>query len=54
MAQVARNLTDNGDGFLRDQRFLILDRDTKFTAQFRRILGDAGVAVVPTAFQAPT
>jgi len=53
MAQVARNLTDRGDGGLRDSRFLILDRDTKFTAQFRRILEDAGVEIVTTAFQAP-
>ena len=53
MAQVARNLTDRTDGALRDSRFLILDRDTKFTAQFHRILEDAGVEVVQTAFQAP-
>jgi hypothetical protein len=51
MAQVARNLAV--DGFLRKHRFLILDRDSKFTTQFRRILGDAGVEVVTTAFQAP-
>ena len=53
MAQVARNLTDRVDGFLRDAKWLILDRDTKFTEQFRRILDDAGVGVVTTAFQAP-
>jgi transposase InsO family protein len=53
LAQVARNLTDSHDGFLRDRRFLILDRDTKFTQQFRRILGDAGIELMPTAFQAP-
>ncbi|MFO1052736.1 MAG: integrase core domain-containing protein [Planctomycetota bacterium] len=53
MAQVARNLTDGVDGFLRAKRFLILDRDTKFTEQFRRILGAAGVTSVTTAFQAP-
>jgi len=52
MAQVARNLTGT-DGGLRERQFLILDRDTKFTAQFRRILKDAGVKVVTTAFQAP-
>ena len=52
MAQVARNLTGL-DGNLRDRRYLILDRATKFTAQFRRILDDAGVQVVQTAFQAP-
>lgn len=27
MAQVARNLTDYVDGFLRDRRYLILDND---------------------------
>ena len=53
MAQVARNLTDSVDGFLRDKRFMILDRDTKFTEQFQRIPEEAGVVVVTTAFQAP-
>ena len=31
MMQVGRNLTDPFDGFLRGKRFLILDRDKKFT-----------------------
>ena len=53
MAQVARNLTAFDDGFLRGTRHLILDLDTKFTAQFQRILTDAGVAIVRTAYQAP-
>ena len=53
MAQVARNLTDPVDGFLRDKRFLILDRDSKFTARFRRVLADAGVSVSTTAYRAP-
>ena len=53
MAQVARNLIDAEDGFLRAKRFLVLDNDTKFTEQFRRILGDAGVTPVATAIQAP-
>ncbi len=53
MAQVARNLTDDVDGFLRGKGYLIIDRDTKFTAEFCRILEDAGVVVVRTAFQAP-
>ena len=34
-------------------RYLILDLDSKFTAQFKRILHDAGVEVVNTAYQAP-
>ncbi len=35
------------------KRYLIVDADSKFTEQFKRILDDAGVAVVRTAFQAP-
>ena len=31
MAQMARNLTDGFDGFLRDSRYLIHDRDPLFT-----------------------
>ena len=36
MAQVARNLTDQVDGFLRDKKYLILDSDALFTQSFRR------------------
>ena len=53
LVQVARNLTDYRDGFLRGKRYLILDLDTKFTGQFTRTLHDAGVEVVRTAYQAP-
>ena len=53
MSQVARDLTDCVDGFLRDHRHVICDRDSKFTEQFRRILGDAGVKVISTPRQAP-
>jgi len=53
MAQVARNLTMLDDGFLRDMRYLILDRDSKFTAQFKSILEEAGVNTVLICYQAP-
>ena len=53
MAQVARNLTALDDGFLNGMRYLILDRDGKFTTQFKSILEDAGVKVVPICYQAP-
>ncbi len=53
VTQVARNLTDVFDGFLLEHRFLICDRDTKFTAQFKRILKDSGVEVILTSRQAP-
>jgi len=36
MKQIARNLTDAGDGFLRDALYLIHDRDPLFTAAFCR------------------
>jgi len=38
MAQIARNLSDSDDGFLRDARYLIHDRDPMFTRQFIAIL----------------
>ncbi len=53
MAQVARNLTDCFDGFLLDKRYLIVDNDSLFTTQFKRILEDAGVQPVLTAHRAP-
>jgi hypothetical protein len=31
MAQVARNLADHFEGFLRDHRYLIVDRDPLYT-----------------------
>jgi hypothetical protein len=43
MAQLARNLTDPGDRFLRGVQFIILDRDPLYTANFRRLLRDSGV-----------
>ena len=43
MKQIARNLTDVVDGFLRDTRYLILDRDPLYTAAFRKMLKDSGV-----------
>ena len=45
MMQVGRNLTDPPDGFLRGKRFLILDRDKKFTTEFRDLLEHAGTDV---------
>ena len=53
MAQVARNLTDTADGFLIDKRYLILDRDTKFTDEFRRLLRGAGIEWLRTPYRSP-
>ncbi len=47
MAQMARNLTDAFDGFLRAPvRYVLLDRDTKFTAEFQALLTAAEVKPV--------
>ncbi len=43
MTQVARNLTDADDGFLRGMEYIILDRDPLYTAAFRDLLQDSGV-----------
>jgi len=41
--QCARQLTDHCDGFLLGKRYLIHDRDTKFTQAFDQLLRDSGV-----------
>jgi putative transposase len=43
MQQCARQLTDPFDGFLLGKRYLIHDRDTKFTQAFDALLKDSGV-----------
>jgi transposase InsO family protein len=43
MQQCARQLTDPCDGFLLGKRYLIHDRDTKFTQAFDALLKDSGV-----------
>lgn len=53
MKQVARNLTDCVDGFLRRKKFLILDRDGKFSGAFRDLLRSAGVTPILCPPRAP-
>lgn len=53
MAQVARNMTDCVDGFLKGHRVLIRDRDSLFTAKFTSVLEGAGVRNVLTPVRAP-
>jgi putative transposase len=45
MTQIARNLTDPEEGFLRRTRYLILDRDTRYSDAFRGFLFREGVQV---------
>jgi transposase InsO family protein len=53
MKQVARNLTDVSDGFLSGKAFLIMDRDTKYTEEFRGYLDREGVKPVRCPVRAP-
>jgi transposase InsO family protein len=53
MQQCARQLTDPFDGFLLGKRYLIHDRDTKFTQAFEALLKDNGVKPIPVPPRSP-
>jgi hypothetical protein len=53
MTQIARNLTDAHDGFLRDVQYIILDRDPLYTATFRDLLRDSGVTPLRLPARSP-
>src|SRR5216683_2129914 len=46
MLQVGRNLIDAESGSMRGKGYLILDRDTKYTDQFRRLIRSSGTNVI--------
>jgi transposase InsO family protein len=46
MLQMARNLSDAEDGFLRRKKFLMMDRDAKFSEEFRATLEQVGIEAV--------
>jgi hypothetical protein len=53
MKQMARNLTDPFDGFLLGKRYLIMDRDAKYSTGFRQTLGSEGVEAVRLPARSP-
>jgi transposase InsO family protein len=53
MAQIARNITDANEGFLRGGRNLILDRDAKYTEGFRHALTREGVRLIRLPARSP-
>jgi putative transposase len=53
MKQVARNPTDAFDGFLLQKHYLILDRDGKYTEEFRDFLSDSGTNMVRLPIRSP-
>ena len=53
MKQAARNLTAMDAGFLQGKRYVLMDRDAKFSAAFRSTLADAGTKPVLLPPRAP-
>jgi putative transposase len=53
MKQIARNVTMDGDGTLRDCRYLLHDRDTKFTRSFRSIIASGRVKPLALPARSP-
>lgn len=53
MLQVGRNLTDPFDGFLVTKKRLIIDRDSKYSLAFRRLLEDTGIEIVRLPRRSP-
>jgi hypothetical protein len=53
MKQTARIATDYEEGFLKDKKYLIHDRDPLYTAEFHNILKTAGVKSVKLPPQSP-
>jgi transposase InsO family protein len=53
MEQVARNATDAFSGFLTGKRYLIIDRDPRFTKESRSILNVSGVKIIRTPPRSP-
>ena len=46
MLQMGRNLTDEKSGALASKRYLIIDRDTKYSRRFRRVVEEARTEVI--------
>src|SRR5467141_950418 len=53
MQQMARNVTMEGCGTLRDCRYLLHDRDTKYTISFRAIIESGRVKTLPLPARSP-
>ena len=53
MQQVVRTMTIADEGLLVQQRVLVCDRDTKWSAPVRGRLSESGIRMVQTPYQAP-
>ena len=53
MAQMARNMAMDDNGILKNRKFLIMDRDTKYCQSFRNILRDQGIRCLRLPWRSP-
>ena len=53
MTQIARNITDEVNGFVKGKRYLTHDRDPLYTREFLSMLADAGIESVRLPPRAP-
>lgn len=53
MSQVARNLTDSEEGFLRDMEYFICDHEVLYAKEFRETPETSGVEVIRTRIGCP-
>ena len=53
MPQIARNITDDVEGFFKGKRYLIHDRDPLYTHEFLSMLADAGIESVKLPPRSP-
>jgi putative transposase len=53
MTQIARNLTDDVDGFFKGKRYLIHDRDPLYTREFLSMLEEQGIESVKLPPRSP-
>lgn len=53
MTQIARNVTDEIDGFFKGKRYLIHDRDSLYTREFLNMLAEQGIESVKLPPRSP-
>ncbi|HYR84349.1 MAG TPA: integrase core domain-containing protein [Terriglobia bacterium] len=53
MTQIARNVTDEVDGFFKGKQYLIHDRDPLYTREFVRMLAEQGIESVKLPPRSP-
>jgi hypothetical protein len=53
MKQIAKNVTDPSNGFLKGKKYLVHDHDTLFTKTFKGILKSSGIKTIQTPPMSP-